>query len=385
MYRMQPVVDLAVAPDASAVVVLDAAGNLHIGEVTSERSLKPRRKTPFASKDMVAEQISLVPFDASASSKGYFVAISYEQGRILHVCNLLGNVLSSVTLEQPSDADMPASFGRLSYNPAYSSLMLSSSLRGSLFALRVAPTPPAEPSLLSLGDRDLDYLIHASTSPRNSSPSARIDRLLELPCHKHALEYVDASADLDDPSLFCVALDGISQVHVDSNVLQEFAAAPATPVVAQHDRNTTASNTPDSSSAEPHTGSFKDAIGVDLDTAIATDRESHTGSPSLKPRITSDEQVCCDSDRCSGIRLMNCTADTLCTMQPPPFISSLKTRALSASTKKSPSANAAAHNQPLPESNMSEQLHEFEERLFSRVERLVTEREAAAGPCSSKF
>lgn len=280
MTLLQPVVDLTVSPDASAVIVLDAAGHLHIGEITAERSLKPKRKAQFIAQGLKPEQIALLSYPGSSfgsHDKGFFVAISYDEGRTVHLNNMQGQVLTSITLTQPQGDSLPKSFGRLSYNSTFSTLMLSSSLRGSVYAFHVRPAAPAEPLLLGTGGRDLDWLVHAATSPRASVPSARISGMLELSCPKHTLEYVDATAEEADASLFCVALDGISQVHIDSHVLYQL-----TQQSADEDLSGLQDNVPPNEA--PRGVNFKDAIAVEVDEVVDTDRESQTASPGPSAR-----------------------------------------------------------------------------------------------------
>lgn len=403
LWPLQPVVDLAVAPDGSAVVVLDAAGHLHVGEVTAERTLKPKRKAPFTPPGLKPEQICLLSYPASAlgsPDKGFYVAVSYEQGRVVHLANLQGQVLTSITIAQPDQASpsTPSSFGRLSFNPAYSTLMLSSSLRGSVYSFHVKPTGPAEPSLLGVGGRDLDWLVHAAAAPRPSLPSARIDRMLEVPCPKHTLEFVDATEDPADPSLFCVALDGISQLHIDSSVLDQMAA-PVVEEAGHHQQQQ--QHHADADAPPPATLNFRDAIGVDVEQSVHTDRESQNGSPGPANQrraslLPSEVTV----SLCSvGARDITSDCVPFIQQQEPPFISSLKQRTDSSrrrpsskqqqqqqqptsglpTTTTTTTASPAASAPYTPPSSMAEQFSDLEERLFSRVEKLITDREAAAG------
>lgn len=273
-------VDLAVAPDSSAVVVLDSAGRLHIGQVTSERGLKPRNKAPFAVHGLKPEQIALIPCDAvkaGSNEKGFFIAVSYEQGRLVHLANLQGQVLSSISISQPASQDGLQSFGHLHYNATHSTLFLSSSLRGSIYAFHIEPWPPAEPSLLGMGERDLDWLLHAATASRSNIPSARINRMVEISCPSHAVEYVDATTadqmvevDQDMASFHVLAVEGISQTKFDASLFGNMAEAAA---------RSRGDDAPGVMEEQPASlTNFRNAISVDVDLAVETDHESDAGS-----------------------------------------------------------------------------------------------------------
>lgn len=194
---MQAIIDFAFSPDGSAFVVLTSDRSYSIRstaaptEVIRTAKLLDDASTPAAA-------LTGISFVADKAAKPTALAVTSKRGTYVRIVPLARSAKSekgdaSISFLLPSSSDIAPSlhFSHHAYAQSSNILYLSSSLRGSLFAFRLAFSPRA--SVLSSSASD-DATFFASSTLSEDVCDVKIEHVSEVPTEEPVLGFaLDAS------------------------------------------------------------------------------------------------------------------------------------------------------------------------------------------------
>lgn len=204
-----PIVDLTFSPDGTAFAILSADHTYTIRHTHEPCELVLSATVPFAA----GAPLSCITFLAAPSARPTALAVSSALGTVVHFIPLgpdAAPASAAPAIEFSYAAEPAASFGHMAYHAPSSTLFVSNSLRGSLFALRVA-FPPASPAALACDD-DVGLLVLPASSTPTNAP--HITHVTEIPTPEPLISFIldDFSADPKRLSAVCAHPGGVHSV-----------------------------------------------------------------------------------------------------------------------------------------------------------------------------
>lgn len=197
------------------------------------------------------------------------VAVASDAATKLKVFSLSGKLMHHLEMSRPAkEVPQEAFYNFIAYDAKLNLLLWSNTLRGSVFCLHVAlPHQPQSSNAKATSTSDLAfiqaYLTNKTEQPDTAASHPKIDRILELPSPKPVISFAPS---LDsEPSLFCMAPDGISEVHLPSELLSN--------MVHEAERLSRVETEEKIRSEETKKVDLKDRILVEKETAVASDHE----------------------------------------------------------------------------------------------------------------
>ncbi|KAL8281317.1 hypothetical protein RQP46_006351 [Phenoliferia psychrophenolica] len=194
------IVDMAFSPDGTAFAILSADHTYTIRH-THEPCEAVVESAPLPFPKSTAHELSCLAFVAAPGARPTALAVSSKRGTVVHFVPLGPTRVEDDDVRQQTPAiefrysaeDPSLNFGHMSYHAPSSTLFVSSSLRGSLFSLRLSfPSLPFLPQT----DDDVGLLsLPPSPSPALSSLLPHITHLTEIPTPEPVLSFI-----LDDTS-----------------------------------------------------------------------------------------------------------------------------------------------------------------------------------------
>ena len=204
---VQSIADFSFSPDGSAIIFL-----AHTGNVTILPTADPTPSAAlFRSKLPPTDQLESVQFVSLPDSRPVALAVSSRQGTRFQVIPL-GAATTTLPIIVDFTSPPPASnlhFGHSSFHANSSTLFISSSSRGSLFALHLAITDnvvqPTKPE---------DAAYFAALSSTQSAATLRIDHVLEISTPEIVISFLldDSNVLENELSAICVHPNGIHQI-----------------------------------------------------------------------------------------------------------------------------------------------------------------------------
>ncbi|GAA5861626.1 hypothetical protein JCM1840_005212 [Sporobolomyces johnsonii] len=209
----QAIVDFAFSPDGSAFAVLTSDANYSIRSTAAPSETLLSGALPSSSSSP-----SSIAFLADAAQPlPTALAISSAQGTHIALVPLVGtgSGVAAATIElnlpaEPSPALAELNFSHLAYHQQTNTLLVSSSLRGSLFAFRLAFNHAGLPVEAPADDAAFFAALGSRPTPRPDSPwsadedalplALRIDHVLETPTPSPVLNFALDAVPHSSPS-----------------------------------------------------------------------------------------------------------------------------------------------------------------------------------------
>ncbi|KAM0787142.1 hypothetical protein ACM66B_006393 [Microbotryomycetes sp. NB124-2] len=207
-----PVVDIDFSPDGTAFAALTMDGQVMICSTANPRDVLVTRKSIVADKPATAVRLL-----ANHTCRPSALALLSDEGRHGQLVSLhqIKDARQPATIEFLSPGDADANFGTCAYHRPSNSLYWSSSVRGSLFAFKLA-YPESDHALSSEAKDDADFLKLLQTTCTVDGRPPRIDHVVEIPSPAPVVSFAledGASAEDDTFSALIAHPGGIHQIH----------------------------------------------------------------------------------------------------------------------------------------------------------------------------
>lgn len=327
---------------------------------------------------------SQIVFLPDATGHPVAVAVSYQHGTLIEVWNFRSTDDDDdepIVIEFRATAE--PNYGQMVFNQHTSTLLVSNSLRGSIYCFHLSQrVPHAATHSLS----DVDYY-----KAMEADQNLYIDSYFEIPLASNVIDFVDLSTATTEPSFFYTSPEGVTQVHLSEDLLKIYAPqiSPASIDNTEVQAVSTQGPEPVASELVPEVNeaeeiapsiSLKDQIAVDVDVAVASDRESEPSSRTSTPLPKTSRTIRRNLRKSALAKASKAEVATT----PAPFsdTASMVPEANGAESDVSSSAEPLSMPLPAPAVELSaikSTLVEMEDNVYARISKLVTDQLAAQG------
>jgi hypothetical protein len=219
----EPIYDICFSPDGSAIALLLADGTLSLRSTKKPTEVLLERR--IGGDARFVEDPSQIVFLYGENRFPRFVAFSQRQGTFIELYDLadLSEPCFRFELRAPASffrggeqGDLHSLFGHMTYQPSVETLLVSHSVRASVFALHLNFQDDESRDYSA----DVEYfrrLLQGSGGQRAKRVQA--DYVVEIPAPEYVVGFAaDEMTIPQEISLFPVHPERINEVHVDKNV-----------------------------------------------------------------------------------------------------------------------------------------------------------------------
>ncbi|KAK4695398.1 hypothetical protein P7C70_g8556, partial [Phenoliferia sp. Uapishka_3] len=214
-----PICDMTFSPDGTALAVLSTDHTYTIRHTEEPYGVVRTERLPFG-----PNTLSCLTFLSSPHSRPTALAVSSNLGTVVHILPLSPSTRASPSYSIPAiefvgkgDTDSSLNFGHMAYHSGSSTLFISNSIRGSLFAFRLAfDHSPEEDE----AEDDVGLLaLHASTLQPAASRAPWIDHLTEIATPEPVLSFIldDTAGDEKHLAALCCHPAGVHSLEFRHN------------------------------------------------------------------------------------------------------------------------------------------------------------------------
>lgn len=209
----QDIIDVAFSNDGTAFAILTADSTCTIRYTEEPCEVVRTHKLPSDATDL-----SSMVFLSAPDSRPTAIAIASKLGTVIHIVPLGPSPDATdapaieFTFAEGAKDDAGANFGHMAYHRPSGTLFVSNSIRGSLFAFRLAFDDARIAILASDADDDVGLFAVLPTEGTLSTP--RIDHLTEIATPEPIINFIldDFTSPEDKLSAVCTHPAGVHQI-----------------------------------------------------------------------------------------------------------------------------------------------------------------------------